>query len=233
MILELVQNIAFLVALAVGLQVLAHRWEKGSFIYRLAAGCLFGIVGVAGMMTPMHFQQGVIYDGRSIVLSLAGLFGGPVVAAVAGVFCAAFRIYLGGVGVTAGVSVVITSSTLGAVLYHLRKRNERWVSPWRLLGFGVFVHLLMLLSQVLFLPGSDGLEVVRRIGLTVLVFYPLGFLVVAHVFLEGEQREQAIRSLRKSQERYRQLAENTEAIPWEYDIRQDRWTYVAPRSNGY
>lgn len=35
--------------------------------------------------------------------------------------------------------------------------------------------------------------------------------------------------LKKSEEKYRLLAEGTDAILWEYDILSDKWTYVAPQ----
>jgi PAS domain S-box-containing protein len=37
-------------------------------------------------------------------------------------------------------------------------------------------------------------------------------------------------ALRKSEEKYRQLAESTDAILWEFDILADRWTYVSPQA---
>lgn len=47
--------------------------------------------------------------------------------------------------------------------------------------------------------------------------------------VEAAERKQAIEMLQESEERYRKLAESTDAILWEYDIPSDRWTYVAPR----
>ncbi|NSW88062.1 MAG: PAS domain S-box protein, partial [Syntrophobacteraceae bacterium] len=43
-------------------------------------------------------------------------------------------------------------------------------------------------------------------------------------------RKQAEDALRASEKTFRQLAENTEAILWEYHIPSDKWTYVAPQS---
>ena len=47
--------------------------------------------------------------------------------------------------------------------------------------------------------------------------------------VESAERESAERSLRENEEKYRKLAESTDAIPWEFDIRKNRWTYVAPQ----
>jgi PAS domain S-box-containing protein len=45
-----------------------------------------------------------------------------------------------------------------------------------------------------------------------------------------EERCRAEEALRRSEEKYRQLAEGTEAILWEYHIPSDCWTYVAPQA---
>ena len=42
-------------------------------------------------------------------------------------------------------------------------------------------------------------------------------------------RKQAEEALRESKARYQQLAESAEAILWEYDVKANRWTYVAPQ----
>jgi len=196
-ILELFQNVALLVALAVGVQTLARREEKRGVAYGVATGVLFGAAGVVGMMTPLHFGPGVIYDGRSIVLSLAGLFGGPLAAVLGAVMCGAYRLYLGGAGATVGVSVVVEAAALGTVLHYLRRRDEKWVGPLQLWVFGVIVHTGMLGLQ--FLIPNTGWEVMRRIGGAVLVFYPIGFLLTAQVFLDGERRRKAEKTLFESE----------------------------------
>lgn len=42
------------------------------------------------------------------------------------------------------------------------------------------------------------------------------------------EQQRMAEALRESESKYRQLAENTEAILWEFDLENDRWTYVAP-----
>ncbi len=214
MILDLLHNVAVLVALSVGVQALARRVDADSPLYGIATGLLFGMAGIVGMSTPMTFAPGVIYDGRSIVLSLAGLFGGPLAAALGGGLCAAYRFYLGGAGVWAGVGTVVEASVLGICLHYLRRRDEGWASPFWLLTFGLFVHAGMLALQFL-IPGM-GWEILRRVGPAVLVFYPIGFLLTAQVFLDGERRRKAEKSLRESEERYRAVVEDTPVLICRY-----------------
>ena len=199
MILDLVHNVALLVALAVGSQMLARRTEWRPLFYGLATGLMFGLVGIVGMMTPIHFAPGVIYDGRSIVLSLAGLFGGPTAAVVSAACCGAYRLYLGGAGATAGVAVVVEAAALGTILYYMRRRDEAWVGAARLWIFSLLVHALMMVLQ-LSIP-DVGWEALRRVGPSVLVFYPLGFLLIAQVFLNSERNRKTEQALRQSEER--------------------------------
>jgi signal transduction histidine kinase/CheY-like chemotaxis protein len=211
MLLDLVQNIALLLMLVVGLQVLTQRFEKRRVLFQVAAGILFGVVGVVGMMTPLRFDEGVIYDGRSIVLALSGVFVGWISTLTAAVICVAYRIYLGGAGALAGSLVVVEAAILGLYFRRLSQRNERWMNPLSLLGLGVLVHALMVLLQ-LFIPGELGMAAVSRIGLPVMLFYPPAFLLAASVFLEVERHRAGIDALARSEERYRTLFEKNQAI---------------------
>jgi len=176
-------------------------------LYHLAAGVLFGAVGIAGMMMPMHFAPGVFYDGRSIVLSLAGLFGGPMAAGLAALMCGAYRWNLGGAGMWPGVGTVVEAAAIGVVLHYLCRRDRKWFSPLRLWLAGVVVHVIMLLLQLLLLPEGKGWDVIVKIGLAVLVFYPLSFLLIAQVYLDAQRRRTAEKSLRESEEQFRSLVE--------------------------
>jgi PAS domain S-box-containing protein len=216
MILSLVQNVALLVALTVGLQVLAQTLEGHQSLYRLTAGVLFGAVGVVGMMVPVEFMPGVIYDGRSIVLALAGLFGGPAAGALAAVMCVVYRLHLGGTGVLVGVAVILEAASLGVALFFIRRWDRRWTSPLRLWAFGMLVHLGMLALQ-LGLPGGVGWKVLRRVGPGVLILFPLGFVVIAQVFLEGERRRRAQAAVHHKDALLREMGSIAKVGGWEFD----------------
>ncbi len=226
--LDLIQNIALLVALGVGLHLLAQWLEHRRVEYRIAAGLLFGLTGIIGMMTPVQFAPGVIYDGRSIVLSLAGLFGGLVPATVAAAMCAAYRMYLGGAGAAAGVAVIAEAAALGVALRYLRKHNEWWAHPIPILGFGFVVHAIMMALQILLLPGGMGWQVLEAVGPIVLAGYPVAFLLVAHVFILGERRRAGIRALAESEERFRSLAELA-PVGFVISDRRENTLYVSPK----
>lgn len=204
MLLDLIRNIALLIALAVSLQMLTRRIERRSVYYGVSSGLLFGTACIIGMMTPLQWVPGVIYDGRSIVLALAGLFGGPLTAAVAVAVSGAYRAYLGGAGMVAGVLTIIESAVLGTILYYLRRRGEVWVSWVRLWLFAVLVHVIMLALQLL-IPGRTGWDVLSTLGIPVLTFYPLAFLLTAQLFLDGERKQLSDKALRESEKQHRTI----------------------------
>ena len=185
-VVTLIQNVALLVALmAVYQVVLRHRWRHAGVLH-LLSGLLFGGACVIGMMTPLRFAPGIIFDGRSIILSVAGLFGGPLTAAVAAAIAGAYRLWLGGAGAGVGLAVIFASAALGVLFHYLRRRDERVVRPLALWGFGLLVHLVML-TLMLALPGGAGPDVLRQIGLPVLIAFPLATALLCLIFLDREE----------------------------------------------
>ena len=115
MLINLINNIAFLVALvAIGLIVL-KRFHHDALNRQVLLGLLFGGVALLGMLNPVTFAPGLIFDGRSIVLSVAGVVGGVGAAAIAAAMAAIYRYQLGGIGATVGVMVVLVSAVLGVL----------------------------------------------------------------------------------------------------------------------
>jgi PAS domain S-box-containing protein len=207
-ILDLIHNVALLLALTVAYEQIHTRLKQNNPVYVLITGVLFGIVTLAGMMTPMVFAPGVIYDGRSIVLSAAGYIGGPFVAFIAASMAVLFRVYLGGAGVLAGVLTIIESALLGVVFFLLRNRNPVWKRPLNLWILGIAVHALMLLSQ-LALPGSLGMSVIGSIGIWIMLLYPVALVLILLVFINQQDLIRTKESLDTRETWYRSLFEDT------------------------
>ncbi|MCJ7806480.1 MAG: diguanylate cyclase [Clostridia bacterium] len=209
MFLVYIQNTALLVSLIVIYTVFTHRLGKKNNYYLIISGVLFGAVAIFGMMMPFEFTPGIIFDGRSIVLSLAGLFGGPITGMVAAILTATYRMWLGGAGALVGVSVSFQSALFGILFYFLRRRYPRIVNSLSLLGFGFIVHLVTL---VLFIgiPGISYDDVINHLALPVLLIYPLATLLIGLFFLDHESRLAAEEKIRLNEMRNRALVD---AIP--------------------
>ncbi|MDO8915105.1 MAG: LytS/YhcK type 5TM receptor domain-containing protein [Coriobacteriia bacterium] len=203
MVLTLIQNIALLVALSVVHQWIVRRWRDWTIARQVASGLLFGAIAVVGMMTPFRAAAGIQYDGRSIIIAVAAVFGGPVVGVVAALIAAAYRAWLGGAGAIAGVSVIVEAAALGIAYYYMRRRTpkaDRWPQIYSL---ALAVHAIMLLLQYTLL-GDVGPSIVSQIWFPVLVLYPVGMLLVCRLMLDQEQHmrdETTLRELNESLER--------------------------------
>ena len=205
--LELVQNVGLLVSLVVIHGQIIRRWNRYTLGCQVFSGFLFGCVALVGMMTPVHLLPGLIFDGRSITLSVAGLFGGPVTAAIAAIMSAAYRLWLGGPGMIMGVSVIVESAGLGVAFYYLRRRHPEFTRNLYLFGFGLLVHLGML-SLTLTLPREAMLDTLEHIATPVLLIYPAATLLICLLFLDQESRVAAEQAVRESEERYRAVFNN-------------------------
>ncbi|WPL15404.1 Autoinducer 2 sensor kinase/phosphatase LuxQ [Thiorhodovibrio winogradskyi] len=208
---DLIHNATLLLALALVHNLVVAHLPRQRLATQVLDGALFGLVALAGMLYPMTLMPGVIFDGRSVVLSMAGLFGGPISAAVAALIAGIYRLWLGGPGVYMGIGTLLTAAALGVGFRYLCQRL-RWPINWVTLApFGLGVHLLAL-TWVVVLPGAVRAQVLGRIALPFLVVLPIFSLVLGLVFRMQEQRIENGRALERERDRLQRLLETVEAI---------------------
>lgn len=159
---DLIYNLALLVALSTVSGFIGQRWKDGRR-GALLQGLLFGGVTVIGMLRPLVLAPGLIFDGRSVMISLCGLFFGPVAVALAGGMAVVCRIIQGGVGAPMGVCVILSSALLGWCFHVRWMLHHAEVSARRLLGFGGLVHSAMVLLMFI-LPAGMVFTTMKRIG---------------------------------------------------------------------
>lgn len=185
---ELIHNTALLVALTTIYQITLSRNKKNQLTHTLLFGVLFGIAGVIGMMTPVQYGNGVIFDGRSIILFVVGMFGGPISAMISAVIIGGFRVWLGGAGMYVGVTVITVATLIGVAYYYYRKSVGGSLKALPLLGAGLLVHGIMLLL-FLCLPDGIGLQVDKELGPTIMLFYPVATMLVCLLFRIMKRRK--------------------------------------------
>ncbi len=206
---SLLHNVALLVALTLVHGLLIRRIGENKYGLSLFSGLLFGAVALIGMMTPMTLQPGLIFDGRSIIIAVAGLFGGLLTALISALIALAYRIYLGGVGAPTGVAVIVGSAAIGVLWRFLRLRRPAFSSASSLYLFGLLVHLWMLVCMFI-LPSQIVWKTLSNITLPVLLIYPFATLLVSLMFI---QMERHIESEKELAEERNSLASLVEAIP--------------------
>ena len=73
-LLGMVNNAALLLALALLYDTIPRLSRSSAGPIRILTGAILGLIGMAVMVNPWPLAPGVIFDTRSILLSLAGLF---------------------------------------------------------------------------------------------------------------------------------------------------------------
>ncbi len=174
---SLIQNIAILVSVVLLYDYIWIRDAKPRTLYeKLLAGVLVGLIAILIMSTPWRLQEGVIFDVRTVLLSVAGLFMGAIPALVALIIAAVYRVMIGGPGVYMGVVTILCSGVVGILWKRFRPRWWKRNRIFELLGMGYLVHLFMLAS-VLFLPDDNAYSTLN-IVIPCLTIYPLATLML-------------------------------------------------------
>ncbi|WP_343733491.1 EAL domain-containing protein [Acidovorax sp.] len=209
MFIELVKGVALLLALCFLHGFNIRVWRQHPWVGQVFSGLIFGGICVVGMLTPVVLMPGVIFDARSVVLSMAGLFGGPLVAGVAALMAATGRLWLGGAGAEVGLMVIGLCTALGLVYREGRARGRLGVEPVTLAVFGLLLHTAVIaLFQLL--PS----EAVQRINQTLALPYLLTFtpatVVLGLLLHDVEQRMATERALTGTAARLHAI---TQAIP--------------------
>lgn len=175
-VLELLRNMALLLAMVAGYRVLLNRWDWTIREQAVLSGFVFGGVAIAGMVTPVQLAGGMILDGRSVVLALAGTYGGPVVAAIAACMAIGVRIALGGAGTLVGVFSVIAAAAGGVVVFRRWTPSRTVPSLTELWALGIAVHLAMAVAFLGLLRGPGAPLVDDAIALLLMVYPPVTVL---------------------------------------------------------
>ena len=205
-IVDLIFNLAILVSVSVFSGFIDNRYKRHTRTGVILQGLLFGLVALVGMFNPFVLSPGIIFDGRSVVLSLCGLFFGPVSGMIAAAIALAYRIYIGGGGVYMGVSVIISSTLIG-ILFHRSPKTTQYLSnPFYLYGMGLIVHVVMVLLIVT-IPSSMRVITFKTLAISILGIYPVATALIGKIL-----KDQADSTGRKAAEMALKESENKFAL---------------------
>ncbi|MDR3627166.1 MAG: PAS domain S-box protein [Ignavibacteriaceae bacterium] len=205
---ELVYNLSLLIALSVVSGFLYKRFPRTTLTGLIVQGFLFGSVAIVGMAHPVVFSEGLIFDGRSVVISLAALFFGPLSGVMAGLTAIIFRIIQGGPGIVPGILVVISSVIIGTIFYYQKKKKNEEITVRRLLYFGLAVHIAMLI-MMFSLPFTTAISVILKVGAAVIISYPLATVLIGKILWDQEVNFRNIETIKAGEIKYRLFYENS------------------------
>lgn len=207
-ILGLLHNIAILLAFSM---LYINFWTRSDlrlgFREKLISGLVIGSIGIVLMLTPWRFIPGIVFDTRSILLSVSGLFFGFVPTVVAMLITAAFRMYLGGGGMYMGVAVILSSGSIGMFWHYFRPNWQDKHYLRELLTLGLITHAVMALLMGL-LPSSTIIETFTRLWIPLLIIYPAGTLLLGVLMIGGTRNILTRKALKEKEQSYRRLYES-------------------------
>ncbi len=204
-------NAAILIVLIFIYSRIYRYLRSYDFYKQLVNGVLFSCISIIVMSCSIPLLPGLVFDTRSVIISTAALFGGPICAAITAAASVACRYYLGGQGMVMGVSVIMSSALLGTVYYYLKENNPKAMAPGFIFLFGLIVHLVMLLCAFT-LRFDVALKTIKDIGWIILIVYPIISFAVISLMKETETRINLEDVFRLNLENYRELVNDSSSI---------------------
>jgi signal transduction histidine kinase len=201
----LLNNAAILLAIIVVFDIATtrHRLEHKR-LRQVLVGAILGSFGIGLMWVSFRLENGIIFDTRSVLLAVSGLFLGALPTGVAMVMTAVYRLCLGGTAAWAGTAVIFATGGLGIAWRFYRRGCLEDIAARELYGFGVAVHVVMLALMFL-MPWETALRVVTAISPPVLLIYPVATAALGLLLANRLRRESATAKLIESEERFRKL----------------------------
>ena len=234
MILELIKAVSILLALSLLQGFIVRFWRNKKTIEQILSGLLFGGICVVGMMLPIEVTPGVIFDPRSVILSMAGLFGGAIVAVISAVIAGGYRVWIGGGGVYVGVAVIIACTALGLAYRYAQQKDWIKIGPWQLLVFGFVVHVIevALFTQ---LPADVLQRVMDTVALPMIIIFTPATAFLGLLLVDVENRFKTEAALRDSETRLSRHLQYTPlaAMSLDNEYRCTQWNRAAEKIFGY
>lgn len=207
MIITLINNAALLLALGVAYDILFSNANIDTRLKSIIFGIIIGLIGIALMLNPWELSFGLFFDTRSILLSITGLFFGFIPVVIGALIIASYRIYLGGVGVVMGVSVIGCSVIIGLLWKRFHNRLQKALGRFDLYIFGVLVHIFMLICTLL-LPWPFAFEVIKYISLPVMLIYPAGTVLLGSILNNQLSRKRTQDELKENETKLQNFIDN-------------------------
>jgi PAS domain S-box-containing protein len=200
---ELVLNLSLLVTLSVLSGFIERRWNRETLTGKILQGLLFGFVAIVGMIFSIGFTEGLIFDGRTIVISLCTLFFGPLSGVISVLLSGIYRIWIGGVGLPMGLLTILEAFVIGYVFHYLKiKYDVYWLTLTRLYLFGLLVHAIMV-ALIFTLPLRLATDVLYNLGLIIIIVYPIITVLIGKILFDQEVGTRYVKDIELRESLYR------------------------------
>jgi PAS domain S-box-containing protein len=229
---SMVNNATLLLSLSVIYEVSYLLQKRLKKLSKPLSGLIIGLICIVIMAFPFQMQPGLIFDTRTILISVAALTFGAVPAGIAAAMAFLYRLSLGGVGMMPGLATIATALFIGLLARRAgfnKKLKLRWL---KIYAMGLAVHVVMLACMLL-MPAAAALETLRRIALPVMIIYPLGVVLLSLLLIRQTERSQALMAAAEADARYRSIFHNSHASMLIIDPEDGRIVDVNPAAAAF
>jgi diguanylate cyclase (GGDEF)-like protein/PAS domain S-box-containing protein/putative nucleotidyltransferase with HDIG domain len=213
-VIALAFNITILLTMALIFSVFQDKLTVGERFKNIFLGVITGGAGLLIMGTSVELSNQVIFDARTILLSVAALFFSAVPNLIAGAIMVLYRITLGGPGVYMGVATITATLAIGMLWRRERFKKileHRHAGSLEFYLYGLIVHMAMI-SCTFFLPRQEIAATLKNVFLPVMTLFPFGTYLLCLVFMNLYERLELHQKLKSSEERKARQAQMLHAL---------------------
>ncbi|WP_025725089.1 HD domain-containing phosphohydrolase [Acholeplasma granularum] len=184
-ILPLLNNIFTLISVVFLYTLTNYQVETKKLVSKILTGVLIGLVAIILMSNNFKFSEGLVFDSRTILLSISVLYFGSTSTIIGGLIAIGYRVYLGGFGLFVGISTIAMSVIIGILWRYYSSKLKIKNKTYEYLLFGLIVHIFTLLI-FLFLPNN--IDVLRNLWVIYLIIFPITTMIIGLVMKNQKER---------------------------------------------
>ncbi len=203
-LIALFNNAILLLALSVVYEATYLFAVKYRRLQKVFSGLLISIICITIMSVPFTLQSGLIFDTRTILISVTALIFGPIPTIITVAVASIFRISVGGVGVFTGLATILSSALIGLTWRRLLYPKSKKLYGLNIYAMGISVSFIMLVF-ILLLPFPESLNVIGEIIIPVMLIYPIVTVVLSLLLLHQKKISAYQVKLKQSEERFHDL----------------------------
>ena len=204
---NLLFNITLLILMGFAYVRIFRVFRQRQVIGQIFNGIVFGVIAIIVMLFAAKLMPGIIFDSRSTIISIAGLFGGPITAVVSILIASIYRIIQGGAGTLPGVMIIVWPGVIGVCFYYIRKKYPKIMKPLFVYLFGLLVSLVVILC-IFTIPWDKAIQVFNIVYTSVIFIYPFVSFIIIYLLLDKESRIEAEDILAEREKQYSALLNN-------------------------
>lgn len=204
-VIALLNNAALLVMLAVIYEAMSYLPNKYQKFEPILTGVFLSIIVIVLMSLPFHLQDGIVFDTRTILISVTALLFGPTPTLMTVITASVYRYTMGGVGAFAGIMTVISAAFIGNLwrIWIFPRLKLVYVSIY---AMSVLVHVSFI-ACLLLIPSPNYMDVIRAVSMPIMLIYPVATVLLSIIILHQKTLRQSKQDLEDSEIKFKHLFE--------------------------